>query len=378
MKKALMLVVVIFLVGIFLGLNNNLKAPTQDIDSVISYKIGAALALTGDAAAWGEASKNAILLAQEEINAKGGVNGKNLEIVVEDIKSSSKDSVSAVSKLINIDKVNAVMITWLDSYQGSESVVPKNIPLISQDAAIESVNLPKTNSNVFSMWYRTSAKAKVTVDEMLKSDVKTLYLVTQNDSYYATLAQFLTKESEDRGIKVVSAEAINPGSDVRTVISKVQASKPDAVFFGAYDEKLSVDFPKRWNELTKGGIALFADEFLEQSIQAKKVDEKWVEGAKYYVPSEPKADFVAKYKARFGVNPMFSAVNTYDTVYVLAKYLKDNPGTHTAEDLNTYMLSTKFDTLTYGPITFDSIGGVVSDKTAIVMKEVRDGVLLEI
>ncbi|MDQ5912567.1 MAG: branched-chain amino acid transport system substrate-binding protein, partial [Patescibacteria group bacterium] len=207
MKKALMLVVVIFLVGIFLGLNNNLKAPTQDIDSVISYKIGAALALTGDAAAWGEASKNAILLAQEEINAKGGVNGKNLEIVVEDIKSSSKDSVSAVSKLINIDKVNAVMITWLDSYQGSESVVPKNIPLISQDAAIESVNLPKTNSNVFSMWYRTSAKAKVTVDEMLKSDVKTLYLVTQNDSYYATLAQFLTKESEDRGIKVVSAEA---------------------------------------------------------------------------------------------------------------------------------------------------------------------------
>lgn len=378
MKKALMLVVVIFLVGIFLGLNNNLKAPTQDIDSVISYKIGAALALTGDAAAWGEASKNAILLAQEEINAKGGVNGKNLEIVVEDIKSSSKDSVSAVSKLINIDKVNAVMITWLDSYQGSESVVPKNIPLISQDAAIESVNLPKTNSNVFSMWYRTSAKAKVTVDEMLKSDVKTLYLVTQNDSYYATLAQFLTKESEDRGIKVVSAEAINPGSDVRTVISKVQASKPDAVFFGAYDEKLSVDFPKRWNELTKGGIALFADEFLEQSIQAKKVDEKWVEGAKYYVPSEPKADFVAKYKARFGVNPMFSAVNTYDTVYVLAKYLKDNLGTHTAEDLNTYMLSTKFDTLTYGPITFDSIGGVVSDKTAIVMKEVRDGVLLEI
>lgn len=373
-----MLVVVIFLVGIFLGLNNNLKAPTQDIDSVISYKIGAALALTGDAAAWGEASKNAILLAQEEINAKGGVNGKNLEIVVEDIKSSSKDSVSAVSKLINIDKVNAVMITWLDSYQGSESVVPKNIPLISQDAAIESVNLPKTNSNVFSMWYRTSAKAKVTVDEMLKSDVKTLYLVTQNDSYYATLAQFLTKESEDRGIKVVSAEAINPGSDVRTVISKVQASKPDAVFFGAYDEKLSVDFPKRWNELTKGGIALFADEFLEQSIQAKKVDEKWVEGAKYYVPSEPKADFVAKYKARFGVNPMFSAVNTYDTVYVLAKYLKDNLGTHTAEDLNTYMLSTKFDTLTYGPITFDSIGGVVSDKTAIVMKEVRDGVLLEI
>ena len=90
------------------------------------------------------------------------------------------------------------------------------------------------------------------------------------------------------------------------------------------------------------------------------------------------ANFIAKYKARFGVDPMFSAVNTYDTVYVLAKYLKDNLGTHTAEDLNTYMLSTKFDTLTYGPITFDSIGGVVSDQVAIVMKEVKGGALLNI
>jgi ABC-type branched-subunit amino acid transport system substrate-binding protein len=378
MKKILLTLVVLLGLLAVLSNYNSKSGKFAENKTNPSYKIGAALALTGDASAWGEASKNAILLAQEEINVKGGINGANLQIVVEDIKSSSKDSVTAVSKLINVDKVNAVMITWLDSYQGSESVVPKNIPLISQDAAIESVNLPETNSNVFSMWYRTSAKAKVTVDEILKSNVKTLYLVTQNDSYYATLAQFLTKEAEERGIKVISAEAINPGSDVRTVISKVQASKPDAVFFGAYDEKLSVDFPKRWSELSKGSISLFADEFLEQSIQSKKVDAKWVDGAKYYVPSQPKADFVTKYKARFGIEPMFSAINTYDTVYLLAKYLKDNPRTQTAEDLNTYMLGTKFDTLTYGPITFDSIGGVVSDKTAIVMKEVKGGALLEI
>lgn len=379
MKKVLIFVVVIFaILVIFVGFKDKMTDPSKSGLVVTPYKIGAALALTGDASAWGEASKNAILLAQDEINAMGGINGKNLEIVVEDIKSSSKDSVTAVSKLINIDKVNAVMITWLDSYQGSESVVPKNIPLISQDAAVESVNLPKINSNVFSLWYRTASKVKVTVDEMVKSNVKKLYVVTQNDSYYATFVQFLTKEAESKGIKIIASEVVNTGNDVRTVISKIQNVKPDAVFFAMYDEKLSVEFPKRWNELTKKDIPLFADEFLEQSIVAKKVDPNWVEGAKYYVPSQPNADFIAKYKARFGTEPMFSAVNTYDTVYVLAKYLKDNPSTRTAEDLNTYMLSTKFDTLTYGPITFDSIGGVVSDKTAIVMKEVRGGMLLNI
>ncbi|MCF7865484.1 MAG: ABC transporter substrate-binding protein [Candidatus Pacebacteria bacterium] len=378
MKKVIITLIVLVCLLLVLSKYNEKYRINTNNQTVSSFKIGAALGLTGDASAWGEASRNAILLAQDEINAKGGIDGKKLEIVIEDMKSTSKDSVNAMSKLVNVDKVNAVMITWLDSYQGSESVVSENIPLISQDAAIESVNIPKNHKNVFSLWYRTSSKANVTIDEMIKSGVKTLYIVTQNDSYYSTLVQFLKKEVENRGIKIVGSEFMNSGSDVRTVISKVQSANPDAVFFGAYDEKLSVDFPKRWNELTKKDIALFADEFLEQSIQAKKVDAKWVEGAKYYVPSDPKADFVAKYKTRFGVEPMFSAINTYDTVYVLAKYLKDNPAPHTAEDLNAYMLSTKFDTQTYGPIKFDSIGGVVSSSTAIMMKEVRGGKLVSI
>lgn len=371
MKKVLITLVALVCLLLVLSEYNEKYRINTNNQTVSSFRIGAALGLTGDASAWGEASRNAILLAQDEINARGGIDGKKLEIVIEDMKSTSKDSVNAVSKLVNVDKVNAVMITWLDSYQGSESVVPENIPLISQDAAIESVNIPSNHKNVFSLWYRTSSKAKVTVDEMLKSGVKTLYIVTQNDSYYSTLVQFLTKEAENKGIKIVGSELVNSSSDVRTVISKVQSAKPDAVFFGAYDEKLSVDFPKRWNELTKKDIALYADEFLEQSIQAKKIDAKWVERAKYYVPSQPNDNFRAKYKARFGIEPMFSAVNTYDTVYVLAKYLKDNPNSHTAEDVNAYMLNTKFDTQTYGPIKFDSIGGVVSEQTAIVMKEVR-------
>ncbi len=330
-----------------------------------SIKIGAALALTGEAAPWGEASKNAIMLAVEEINASGGINGNKLEVVIEDMKSSSKDSVSAVSKLVNVDKVKAVMVTWLDSYQGSETVVPENMPLISPDAAIESVNEDGRHQNVFSLWYRTAAKAAVTFEAMKKAKIKTVYVITQNDSYYSTLVQFLKVEAQKSGIRIIAAESLNPGSDSRTIMSKIQAAKPEAIFFGAYDEKISVDFPKRYGEMIKGKIPIFADEFLKQNIDVKKVNTSWVLGAHYYVPAESNSEFAKRYQARFGHAPEFSAVNSYDTVRILAKYLADRP-----RDLSKYMTKTIFESETYGSMQFDHIGGVISDVSAIVEKQI--------
>jgi branched-chain amino acid transport system substrate-binding protein len=265
-----------------------------------TIKIGAAFALTGDAAPWGEESLKAAQMAVDEINSKGGIQGKNLELVVEDMKSSSKDSVSTVSKLINADKVKAVMITWLDSYQGSEGVVPQNTLLISQDAAIESVNVPVNHQNVFSLWYRTQAKAQVTVDTMKKAGVKKLYIVLQNDSYYSKLKEFLVNEAEKQGIEVIGEELINPDNDGRTVIAKINEEKPDAVFFGSYDPKLSFGFIKKYREISGNKIALYGDEFIEQDLTDKNFNPLWLEGILYYVPTTPDAKFADTFKARFG------------------------------------------------------------------------------
>lgn len=378
MKKAIY--IGIFILGVILlaqtesfltwntGTHKSEKTPISQ-----PIKIGVALALTGDASAWGEASRNAVNMAIEDINSAG----KNkFEAVFEDIKSSSKDSVSAVSKLVNVDKVQAVMITWLDSYQGSQSVVPKNIPLISQDAAIESVNVPENHENVFSLWYRTSDKARVTFEGLKKDNVKTLYVVLQNDSYYATLAEFFEREGKKTGVSIVSLEKLNPGDDPKTVISKIQKVSPDAVFFGSYDEKLSVDFIKKYFELMKSKepsrkTLLYADEFLEQNIEGGKINPLWVEDATYYVPSVPDPDFAKRYHDRFGLDPKFSAVQTYDTVMILAKYLGDKNAGLTVVSPSDYFRNNTFKTLTYGDITFDEIGGVVASKSGIVLKKVK-------
>src|SRR4030067_3267696 len=96
MKRIVHLILISLGILIFI----NPSASAQD-----TYKIGAAFALSGAIAVYGEGFKKAVDLAVEEINTAGGIKGKKIEIVYEDNKSTPKDCVTAVRKLVAVDKV---------------------------------------------------------------------------------------------------------------------------------------------------------------------------------------------------------------------------------------------------------------------------------
>ena len=72
-------------------------------------KIGVASLMTGDFAVVGENIRDTAILAVDEINQKGGIDGRTVELVIEDSKCDSKTGLSAVSKLINVDKVKYIV-----------------------------------------------------------------------------------------------------------------------------------------------------------------------------------------------------------------------------------------------------------------------------
>src|SRR3989338_10317243 len=74
-----------------------------------SYKVGVMYPLSGDAASYGIPIQATTKIAADEINAKGGVNGKKLELIYEDSKCNPKDGNAAAQKLINIDKVKVII-----------------------------------------------------------------------------------------------------------------------------------------------------------------------------------------------------------------------------------------------------------------------------
>src|SRR4051812_38203363 len=72
-------------------------------------KIGAIGPFTGDAAVYGQPMQNTIKLAVDQLNAAGGINGKQIEMVYEDGKCDGQDGASAAQKLVNVDGVQSII-----------------------------------------------------------------------------------------------------------------------------------------------------------------------------------------------------------------------------------------------------------------------------
>ncbi|RME53019.1 ethanolamine utilization protein EutJ, partial [Candidatus Woesearchaeota archaeon] len=108
MKKnvSVWIVLLIVVIGAVLVTSMFLGGRVTDEDSVV--KIGVSLPLTGEAASIGESALAGITLAVNEVNAEGGIGGKQIELIVED-DQCSPDGVSAIQKLINVDDVTAII-----------------------------------------------------------------------------------------------------------------------------------------------------------------------------------------------------------------------------------------------------------------------------
>lgn len=374
MKKSTYIVIGIIVIILVVVLIRNSKSKIATGGEPI--QIGGVFGLTGDAAAWGEAAKNGAELAVKDINARGGVLGRPLQLDVEDMRSSSEGSISAVSKLISTNGVKAIVgPTWLDSYQGAATLVKdNNVVLISSDAGIEAVNGDAIHRNAFSTWYRTDVKARIIVDYMASHGVKKLAQVYQNDPYYTDFAARVEKYSKIDGIQIVSTELVNSGvADMRTQTLKLKSSGADAVIFALYDEKSVISFLQTKHNILPA-LPMYGDEFVHDHYAVPEYEGLY-DGTIYFYAAEPRADFVTEYKNAYNTDPVFGAATAYDAVMVIADMF-----THKGldADYNFYLRSTTFDSAAYGKFTFDALGGVQTANNQFDLFKVTNNVATKI
>jgi branched-chain amino acid transport system substrate-binding protein len=375
-------VVLVFAVLLFVGwklsTNQNINRDQnlytdKSSEATGVIKIGAALALSGDSSTveWGEASKNGAQLAVQDINAHGGIDGKKLELVIEDMQSSSKGSVSAVTKLLSVDKVKGVLVTWLDVYQGAAPLAATyNIPIITPDGGIEAINGEKVYPGVYSTWYRTDVKAEKIVAHMAKQGIKKLAGVYQNDSYYSDFSNRVKKYADTYGITVVETELINSGTvSMSTQLLKIQHAKPDAVIFGLYDEKNVYSLLKAHHE-SMPQVKLFGDELVQDYYKQERYAGLF-EGATYFHASAPESGFAARYKEVYKKDPAFGAGTSYDAVMILAGWLA-NSAKHSS--VSEYIDNSDFETVSFGKMKFDRIGGVDTANNQFDLFRIKGGV----
>ncbi len=363
-SKAWVVVLLVIIIAIAVVANKPKNSSGETI------KIGGAFALTGDVAVYGEADRDGAQLAVDEINANGGINGKQLQLIVEDTRSTARDTVTAFTKLKNIDKADYFLVSFADSYPGTESLVDKDEMLISPDGSPEVMNGTVMHDTVFGTWYRTQPKSELAVRHMAEMGKKKIYVIANNDAYFSMVVDYTKEAAKKYGLEVVGVDLMGNNADIKSLLPKVKASGADALFFSTMDQGIYEDFLKHHNAWLKD-VAIYTDEVATSYLDPAHIAN--MENVFFYTNIEPSAKFIEAFKAKFGHEPQITASVSYDSANMIAQVIKDSPS-----DIASYMRSHTFDTVSYGKVTIDKIGGIQTDAKYFVMKQVKNGKPVEV
>ena len=291
-----------------------------------TFKIGAAIALSGSIAVYGEGFKKCIDLAVEEINGAGGIRGKKIEIIYEDNKSTPKDCVTAVRKLITVDKVPVLFGPAGSSNFMAAAPVAQESKVVMISAQGAAPNLTKAGEYIFRVFPSDILQGKGTSDLCIHLGYKEIPIMYVNNDWGLGLKNALVENFKKAGGRVTDEIPYDEGkSDYRAELIRAAKDHPRAVVNLTYIREGAIMFKQAYEMGIKTqwicGSAARAPKLVE-------LGEKAVEGiiGTYpFVSHETKEfkAFLAAYKKKYGDDkiPIFGDYN-YDMVYISAKAIE--------------------------------------------------------
>ncbi len=334
-------------------------------------KVGHYASLTGKDAAFGVATGKGVRLAIEEINAKGGVLGRKLEYLVEDIQSKQGESATAVKKLISRDKV--AVIIGANSSANSLEAAP-----ICQNAKIPMMAISSTNpavtekgDHIFRICFIDPFQGAVLAKFAYTSlKARRIALLTSvNSPYSVGLSGVLKERFTALGGTIVAEQKHAEGDkDFRAQLTAIRAAKPDVIAAtGFYSEAALICKQARALGLD---IPIIGGDGWE-APQLAELGGKAVENTYYctYFSADNNAPevqaFVQRYKARWnGESPEGVSALGYDAMYLIADAMK-RTNTLGGPKLRDAIATTQNFTGITGKTAFDEKRN--SEKTAVMI-----------
>lgn len=192
--------------------------------------VGVALALSGFGAFFGDFELKSVQLATEEINSQGGINGKKINLIVEDTQSGLKETVSAVTKLADVDDVKFIIGPTFTEFGEVASPVAqeKGILLIAPSSSGESEAF--RSRNFISLWPLERFEIKPLVQHIKDSEKDNVAVFYNQNAWSQMVNDFFVDEAGKLGIEVKSV-AFNPDdNDFRTELAKAKDDGFDVLY----------------------------------------------------------------------------------------------------------------------------------------------------
>lgn len=224
MKKLWIIIAILIVAALTIVLIlTQTKVETKEI------KIGAMLPLTGDGALYGEMARKAIELGLEEINAKGGIKGKNLSVIYEDTQFNPKIATQAAQKLITIDKVLVIIGPMASNcFLPVAPIAEKNKVILISPSATSHV-ITDAGDYIFrtivSDIYDGTAMAQFAYNKL---EYKTVGVFYVDEAGPKGVTQAFIEEFKRLGGAILIEETgTQDGTDFRSQITKIKNSDPN-------------------------------------------------------------------------------------------------------------------------------------------------------
>jgi branched-chain amino acid transport system substrate-binding protein len=335
-----------------------------------TVKVGIVLPLTGPQAKFGEIEKNSFDLALEEINAAGGINGKKLELVMEDDTGRPDVGRSVVEKLITKDKV--VMVGG--GY--SSSVTYAAAGVCQQNQMPFLVNTGSADKITTSGWdyiYRLNPPVSHYADAITtllaeKVKPKTVVILHENSLFGTKGASSFEKICDTAGYKVLLKEGYEHGGiDFKPVLIRIKQLNPDVVYMVSYimDASLLMKQAKELKLTPKmfiGGAAGFTLPEFQQN--AGVASDKVISATLWHqvLPFPGAMDYYNKFVAKFNKPTEYHGAEAYSACYVIADVLK-RAKSFKNTDIKQALSETDMMTV-FGPVKFTTWGKMKNQNIA--------------
>lgn len=289
-------------------------------------KIGFIGPLTGDYANYGTLCRQAVEMAIDEINAKGGVNGVQIKLFAEDSEGDSQKALAAMEKLSSSDKVCAIIGPVLtgETFSVAERAQAEGIVVITPSASHKDI------TNVGDYIFRTTPSdglqgevaGKYWADVLGYTKLAVLY--AKND-YSQGLYESMSEAFEQEGGKVVAAETFMVGDkDFKTQLTKLKNTDAQAIYLPDYTAEMA-QILEQASQLGMDKPFLSGDGFLSEEIYS--LAGQYTDGVVYTASalveeSSRNKEFKDAYAAKWGIGPDSFATNAYDATYILASVIE--------------------------------------------------------
>lgn len=316
------------------------------------------VAQTGDAALFGQSETEGYILATEEWNTRGGINGTKVNLHFEDTETDQRQMMTAYQRL-SLRGVPAILgPTWLDTFQAILPAARKRGTLLVTPSSAREAFSDSDYSGIISFYNNTRTEITTLADELKDRGLQRVAVVYEQEPFAELLRKLVLERiphlASDVGVQIGDA-------DFLSTVSKLRAAKPDVVLVFLWQQRSLLSFLTQLRlQLPKVQIATCHD------------GEGWLKNDALRPVLAPilftlmelsDATFAPRFEKRFGHPPILVSSNAYDAMNALLSARA--AGKNTASEIRSWVLSSEHDSVTFGRFRFGADGSVRSSTRVV-------------